>query len=137
MTESTMYWITRLNGLHSFFDGIQMLSIGVLFAAAIMFVITYSVMAINKNYGPDDSDYAIAKSINGIASIVLIPALCIAISCSVVQVFVPTTKEMIAIKVIPAVAASEQAAKLKDISNDALDIASTWLKDQAEKIKNP
>lgn len=137
MTESTMYWITRLNGLHSFFDGIEMLGVGVLLAAAIMFVITRSVMATNKDYGPDDSDYVIAKSINSIALKVLIPALCISVGCSLVHIFVPTTKEMIAIKVIPAVATSEQAAKLKDISNDALDVASAWLKDQVEKIKNP
>ena len=67
MTESTMYWITRLNGLHSFFDGIVMLGIVVLFVASIAFVITYITMTINKNYGPDDSDYITAKSFNSIA----------------------------------------------------------------------
>lgn len=132
-----MYWITRLNGLHSFFDGIVILSDAAWFVATMVVVITYIVMMFNKKYGPNDSDYVIAKSINSIALKVLVPALCIAVSCSLVQVFVPTTKEMIAIKVIPAVAASEHASKLKDISNDALDIASAWLKDQAEKIKNP
>ena len=132
-----MYWITRLNGLHSFFDGIVILSDAAWFVATMVVVITYIVMMFNKKYGPNDSDYVIAKSINSIASKVFVPALCIAVGCSLVQVFVPTTKEMIAIKVIPAVAASEHASKLKDISNDALDIASAWLKDQAEKIKNP
>lgn len=137
MTESTMYWITRLDGLHSFFNGIQVLSTIALFVAIVVFAITYNVMMINKDYGQDSSDYVIAKSINSIALKVLIPALCMLLSCSLVQVFVPTTKEMIAIKVIPTVATSEQSAKIKDISNDALDMASAWLKDQTEKIKNP
>lgn len=137
MTESTMYWITRLDGLHSFFNGIQVLSTIALFAAIVVFVITHIVMTISKDSGLDDSDYVIAKLLNSIASKVLIPALSIVIGCSLVQVFVPTTKEMIAIKVIPTVATSDQASKLKDISNEALDIASAWLKDQAEKIKNP
>lgn len=140
MTESTMYWITRFDGINSFFIGLEILGILATFVASISLIVSFIVMTIERSSGyhrETDSDYIIAKGINRISLRAGIPSLAVAIFSAFVQVFVPTTNEMIAIKVIPAVAASEQASKLKDISNDALDAASAWLKGQVEKIKNP
>lgn len=140
MTESTMYWITRFNAINSFFNGLETLGIIAAFVASISLTISFIVMTIERSSGyhsETDHDYVIAKSVNRTSLKVCIPSLVVAIFSAFVQVFVPTTNEMIAIKVIPAVAASEQASKLKDISNDALDVASTWLKSQVEQIKNP
>lgn len=139
MTESTMYWITRFDGINSFFIGLEILGILATFVASISLIVSFIIMTIERSSGyhrETDSDYAIAKSIHRISLRAGIPSLAVAIFSAFVQVFVPTTNEMIAIKVIPAVAASEQASKLKDISNDALDAASAWLKGQVEKIKN-
>lgn len=139
MTESTMYWITRFDGINHFFNGIEALGIMATLVAFIALVISYIIMAIERSegYTETNSDYVIAKRVNWTSLRVFVPAIAIAVLSAFVQVFVPTTNEMIAIKVIPAVAASEQASKLKDISNDALDVASAWLKGQVEKIKNP
>jgi hypothetical protein len=43
--------------------------------------------------------------------------------------FIPTTREMAAIKVVPALASPENCKKLKTISSDILDVAADWLKD--------
>lgn len=139
MTESTMYWITRFDGINHFFNGIETLGIMAAFVAFIALVISYIIMAIERSegYTETDCDYVTAKRVNQTSLRVFVPAIAIAVLSAFVQVFVPTTNEMIAIKVIPAVAASEQASKLKDISNDALDVASAWLKGQVEQIKNP
>lgn len=137
MTESTMYWITRFDGINSFFNGIEALGVLVAFISAISLTISFIVMTIERSSGyhsETDSDYAIAKNVNQISLRVGVPGLVMAIFSAFAQVFVPTTNEMIAIKVIPAVAVSEQALKLKDISNDALDAASAWLKSQVEKL---
>lgn len=137
MTESTMYWITRFDGINSFFNGIEALGILVAFISAISLTISFIVMAIERSEGhtETDSDYVIAKRVNRTSLRVFVPAIAVAVLSAFVQVFVPTTKEMIAIKVIPAVAAGEQASKLKDIGNDALDVASAWLKGQVKKLK--
>ena len=47
--------------------------------------------------------------------------------------FTPTTKEMIAIKVIPQIASTENVDKIKGISKDMLDITAEWLKDMRKK----
>ena len=83
-----------------------------------------------------DDDARIASGICKIACKVWIPAFCIAIMCSLARTFTPTTKEMIAIKVIPQIANVENVEKIKDISKDMLDITSDWLKDMRKKYVN-
>ena len=56
-----------------------------------------------------------------------------AIVCSLARTFTPTTKEMIAIKVIPQMASVNNVEKIKDISKDMLDITAEWLKDMRKK----
>ena len=53
--------------------------------------------------------------------------------CSFARMFTPTTKEMIAIKVIPQIASTENVDKIKGISKDMLDITAEWLKDMRKK----
>ena len=55
---------------------------------------------------------------------------------SLARTFTPTTKEMIAIKVIPQIASTENVEKIKDISKDMLDITADWLKDMRKKYVN-
>ena len=80
-----------------------------------------------------DDDTRIASGICKIACKVWIPAFCIAIVCSLTRTFTPTTKEMIAIKVIPQMASVNNVEKIKDISKDMLDITADWLKDMRKK----
>ena len=80
-----------------------------------------------------DDDARIASGICKIACKVWIPAFCIALVCSFARMFTPTTKEMVAIKVIPQITSVDNVEKIKDISKDMLDVTAEWLKDMRKK----
>ena len=134
MTESMIYWITRLDGIHGFCFGIQ--TFGVLFTIlGVIVAIAATCVGVAAEEDGDD-DARVANGICKIACKVWIPAFCIAIMCSLARTFMPTTKEMIAIKVIPQIANVNNIEKIKDISKDMLDITSDWLKDMRKKYVN-
>ena len=132
MTETMIYWITRLDGIRGFCCGIQ--TIAVLFAVLgiIAAIVALCISIAAEEEGSDD-DARIASSICKIACKVWIPAFCIAIVCSLARTFTPTTKEMIAIKVIPQMASVDNVEKIKDVSKDMLGITAEWLKDMRKK----
>ena len=135
MTESMIYWITRLDVIREFCCGIQ--TFAVLFAiVGITAAIIAVCIKIKAEAEESDDDARIASGICKIACKVWIPAFCIAMVCSFARTFMPTTKEMIAIKVIPQIANVNNIEKIKDISKDMLDITSDWLKDMRKKYVN-
>ena len=132
MTESMIYWITRLDGIRGFCYGIQ--TIAVLFAiVGIVAAIAAACIRVGAEEEGSDDDARIASGICKIACKVWIPAFCLAMVCSFARMFTPTTKEMIAIKVIPQIASTENVDKIKGISKDMLDITTEWLKDMRKK----
>ena len=132
MTESMIYWITRLDGIRGFCYGIQ--TIAVLFAiVGIVAAIAAACIRVGAEEEGSDDDARIASGICKIACKVWIPAFCIAMVCSFARMFTPTTKEMIAIKVIPQIASTENVDEIKGISKDMLDITAEWLKDMRKK----
>lgn len=132
MTESMIYWITRLDGIRGFCYGIQ--TIAVLFAiVGIVAAIAAACIRVGAEEEGSDDDARIASGICKIACKVWIPAFCIAMVCSFARMFTLTTKEMIAIKVIPQIASTENVDKIKGISKDMLDITAEWLKDMRKK----
>lgn len=135
MTESMIYWITRLDGIHGFCFGIQTIAVISTVIGAIV-AIAAACIKVSSEVEKSDDDARFASSICKIACKVWIPAFCIAIMCSLTRTFMPTTKEMIAIKVIPQIANVENVEKIKDISKDMLDITSDWLKDMRKKYVN-
>ena len=135
MTESLIYCITRLDCIREFCHGIQLIAVP--FAVlGIVAAIAATCIKIGAEEDGLDDDARIASGICKIACKVWIPAFCIAIMCSLARTFTPTTKEMIAIKVIPQIANVENVEKIKDISKDMLDITSDWLKDMRKKYVN-
>lgn len=133
MTESMIYWITRLDGIRGFCCGIQ--TIAVLFSIlGIVAAIAAACIRVGaeEEEGSDD-DARIASGICKIACKVWIPAFCIAMVCSFARMFTPTTKEMVAIKVIPQITSVDNVEKIKDVSKDMLDITAEWLKDMRKK----
>ena len=135
MTESMIYWITRLDGIHEFCHVIQTIAvISTVIGAIVAFVAV--CIKVSSEVEESDDDARIASGICKIACKVWIPAFCIAIMCSLARTFTPTTKEMIAIKVIPQIADANNIGKIKDISKDMLDITSDWLKDMRKKYVN-
>ena len=132
MTESMIYWITRLDCIREFCHGIQLIAVPF---AVLGIVVSLAATCINIAAEEDglDDNARIASSICKIACKVWIPAFCIAIACSLARTFTPTTKEMIAIKVIPQITSVDNVEKIKDISKDMLDITADWLKDMRKK----
>ena len=132
MNETTMYWMTRLDGIKSLLEGLGLLC-GVVSAGGAMFwAIAASVRKANERYNRDnyvDSDWAEANAIANTAKTFVLWCLPLSIALSVAHVFVPTTREMVAIKVIPAIASTEMCEKLKDVSRDFVDVAAEWLND--------
>ena len=135
MTESMIYWITRLDGIHGLFYGIQTFAVVFTILGIVAAIAATCISVAAKEDGLDD-DARVASSICKIACKVWIPAFCIAIVCSLARTFTPTTKEMIAIKVIPQIASTENVEKIKDISKEMLDITAEWLNDTRKKYAN-
>ena len=135
MTESMIYWITRLDGIHGFCFGIQTIAVISTIIGAIAALVSGGLKAASEADGSED-EAKIAASICRVSCKVWIPAFCIAMVCSLARTFTPTTKEMIAIKVIPQIADANNIEKIKDISKDMLDITSDWLKDMRKKYVN-
>jgi len=103
MTESAIYWITRLDSMHMFFGTMTGLGvIGIIFGIAGMLMM--------REYGPKDEDYRLAKS-------VLKWSAPFAFLMLAINIFTPTTKEMVAIKVIPKVAASVENVSKEDVKS--------------------
>ena len=132
MTESMVYWITRLDGIRGFCFGIQTFAVLFAILGIIAAIVALCINVTAEEEGSDD-DARIASGICKIACKVWIPAFCIAMVCSFARMFTPTTKEMIAIKVIPQIASTENVDKIKGISKDMLDITAEWLKDMRKK----
>lgn len=132
MTESTLYWITRLDQIYSFCNGLGTL----LAILAVLGVITLTIFKIIKevnrefNRGDDlDRDFKTASSAISALKLPTIGCIIGAVFMSFVTVFIPTTKEMTAIKVIPQFATQENCQKLQAMSKDLLDITAKWLED--------
>ena len=132
MTESMIYWITRLDGIHEFCHVIQTIAvISTVIGAIVAFVAL--CIKVSSEVEESDDDARFASGICKIACKIWIPAFCIAMVCSLARTFTPTTKEMIAIKVIPQMASVDNVEKIKDISKDMLDVTAEWLKDMRKK----
>ena len=132
MTETMIYWITRLDSIRGFCFGIQTFAVLFTILGVIVAIVALCISVTAEEEGSDD-DARIASSICKFACKVWIPAFCIAMVCSLARTFTPTTKEMIAIKVIPQMASVDNVEKIKDVSKDMLDITAEWLKDMRKK----
>ena len=132
MTESMIYWITRLDGIRGLCFGIQTFAVLFAILGIIAAIVALCISVTAEEEGSDD-DARIASSICKFACKVWIPAFCIAMVCSLARTFTPTTKEMIAIKVIPRITSVDNVEKIKDVSKDMLDITAEWLKDMRKK----
>ena len=135
MTETMIYWITRLDGIRGFCFGIQTFAVLFTILGIIAAIVALCINVTAEEEGSDD-DARIASSICKFACKVWIPAFCIAMACSLARTFTPTTKEMVAIKVIPQITSVDNVEKIKDVSKDMLDVTAGWLKDMRKKYVN-
>lgn len=132
MTESTMYWLTRLDHVHSFLNSFGCLLCLTVLLTIVICVIAWIVRTINEQWNYEnhvDLDWKAANSVLKITRPIAVLAVSLCIAVELLIMFIPTTREMAAIKVVPALASPENCQKLKTISSDILDVAADWLKD--------
>ena len=141
ITESNIYWFTRLDKLIHFIDTLRVMLTVLSVLAIVGMIISYILMKANEQYNYDDhvdSDYTTAKAIFGVFRF---PAICLVIwafICNFMLVFIPTQKEYAAMYVIPKIASEENMAKLKSISIDMFDATYSWVKSiskEPDKLK--
>lgn len=119
MTSSELYWITRLDNIYGVFQLIFLIS----FVASVIMIAAYLIDHGCYGYEPEYCK-RIKKFIPWSVLLTVLSILCI--------VFIPTTKEMCVIKVVPAIVNSESVEK---ISNAAIDKAVDWLKSNVSSDK--
>lgn len=114
ITESTIYWITRLDSIKEFMRAAGLI-IGVFLP-----VVTAGLTAMF---------YEKVKPV--IRSLKFTPPVgCVFLLIGVGSIFVPTTKEMCAIKAIPMVINNEN---IKDIPTNIAELANDWIKELSPK----
>ena len=97
ITESTIYWITRMDGIHDFLIGLCIIT-GIL---AILILITLFSTFMVAIEGEEEFHPAMKFELR--AFFIIIALLVVFFLASV---FIPTTKEMALIKVLPAISNS-------------------------------
>lgn len=120
MTSWQIYWLTRLDGITQIF--------GIVFSVALLVWIIMGGFIIASYLSGPDENTKFVKTIAWKAFFVLL--------ASSVGLFVPTSKEMAAILIIPkitnAVASNE---KLTSLPDKVLDLANAWIADLGPEKK--
>lgn len=120
ITESTIYWVTRLDYLQTLIIG---LGIGIGFISLLWLVL--SCFSHSECYGSEKSycnKHIFGSLVSFIFSICLLVAGC----------FIPNTKEVCAMKILPKVINNEEVQKLP---NKVVELANEWL-DELKPKKN-
>lgn len=115
-----IYWITRLDGIHTVCNAFVLIA----FFAATAFIVGIAVKEINKTYQEKngfDLDWAIGKSMAKVTKSFVI----IGVIALLANMFIPTTKEALLIYgvggAIDYVQSNETIKKLPDKAVEALD----------------
>lgn len=118
MDEMTIYWITRFDAFKGLFELLGIVSC--------LSVIAFGIISIVGSY---DNDFIYDTNLlNCIKRIARISCICCVVFSLICCLF-PSTKEMFAIKCIPAIVSKENIEKFKDISNDMFDVTANYIKD--------
>jgi hypothetical protein len=109
VTESMLYWITRL-------DGIKGAIVGIGAVLIIVFVVSTWIFSMLRFV--DKKQWATKRMIGSLTGIVLSSLFMVS------NIFIPTTKEMCAIKAIPMVVNDKQ---VQELPIKVIDLANEWL----------
>lgn len=111
ITTSQMYWLTRLSNFHAAGGLFVLASILILAAVAVV------------SFANDLSGEGISTQFRKWGFRIALPLFLV--GC-LIEILVPTTKEMAAIIVVPRIANNE---KVQDVGNEIYGLAVQWLKD--------
>lgn len=129
LTETTIYFITRLDDVKAVFHGIVIVSGMLVLASSIAVLILFSDAGTNSKLIIDEWKKLIKwwKSVRLTCFVLFIVSL-------VAYALTPTTKEMAAIKVIPAIVNSQD---VQEIGQDFKVLAKEWLDELRPKKSFP
>ncbi len=123
ITEAEMYWLTRWSYIQGGLFTLGGIVVGLVFVWMIVSAICHAV-----NHAQAAS-YAGSKELLPVTRKSLRASLiCLALSWSILAAacFVPTTKEMCAIKIVPVIVNN---AEVQELPKKALELANSWLDD--------
>lgn len=124
ITESTIYWATRLDYIRGF---------SIAFTATVGFIfLLLFVMGLVWKFDSLSTEEDIKNGESMIRSSMVL-GIVFLISC-LTFIFVPSTKEYCAIKIIPVVA---ENTKVQELPNKALELANEWLDTLRPAKPNP
>lgn len=117
ITGTEIYWITRLDDLRTFLFALGGVSVGVCAIGTVVSIVVHAINAAEApNLLPISKKYIIR----------FLPCLATALFVLLSACFVPTTKQMCAIKVLPAIINNED---VQELPNKVVDLASEWLEE--------
>ena len=119
ITPTQMYWLVKLDDMRCAFADLMWLPIAWIVITAIVSFTAFLAMA-------DEDDSRRAKALRYIkkAMLLCIPMLFLAVIIQLTAAFVPSTKQMAAIIVVPKIANSE---KVQTVGNKLYDLAVEWM----------
>ena len=139
MTENMMYWITRLDSIHTMMTDLMVFTVITGIVSIIGLIVSLVRMEENERFNSDerpDRDYVVA---NKFFMRFRTSLLCAIISFFILEIshtFIPTTKEIAAIKVVPVLVTPETAENIKSISKDVFEVTAKWLESVKPEINN-
>ena len=119
ITPMQMYWLVKLDDMRCAFAGLIWLPVTWIVTTAVVSFVTFMALA-------DEEDGRREKAVRLIkkALLLCIPMLFLAVVIQLVAAFVPSTKQMAAIIVVPKLANSE---KVQTAGNKLYDLAVEWM----------
>ena len=123
ITESAIYWITRMDFLHGLASGVSIvfvvLVLAWLVASAICHIVNSINMADGERFNSKEFFPLSRKSLRR-----SIPCFLLSWVLVIGAGLIPTTKEMCAIKAIPVIVNNEQ---VQEMPNKVLELANEWI----------
>ena len=135
ITTTEMYWLTRLDSVKELLShGLEPVFIffTILLAVATVLAFCFGTFTGNRSYEMFDhkSDeelkvvHARFRRVSWRCAVLSCMMLTMAVACSVLETLLPTTREMAAIVMVPAIASNE---KVQTVGNKIYDLAVEWL----------
>lgn len=120
ITESTIYWVTRLDSFNALVAAVSFISVFCFIASIIASLIVIG----ERNAILNDDDKLILPLKFLIVSIIIL------VVCATLLVFVPTTKEYAAMKILPKIANDEALNTLSQDGKELYRLTVDYLKEQ-------
>ena len=129
ITETSLYWVLKLDSIRNLFDNIACLFIVLSLVGAIPLIIGAILYQVSDDFDDYDDLRRLLRA-GGLAELVLV---LIAVSSAICYTLIPSTKEYAMIKVIPMVANS---AEFKELKGDAKELYKLGIEATKSQLKS-